>query len=485
VFDTKTERPVAQLSIAPKAIQKKRLTGLPELIFFLTDILAIALSIVVGYFIRFAELEAKNELNVGEFAIQYRHFLFGLGIGWLCTLAIFNTYKQIRPLDYFVRLKQALKTTALFFFTIGFVCFTLKISLSRLLISTIFLLSVLAFSTLRALANFVIERFVKSTIEIRSNLLVIGSDSVENSRYIDWIRKNKHYGLKVQVNIIIKDFDSAAQARVKSAIQEHEDTKVLLLPSLGTDETLRELIWFCEAFNCDIYLAPQLTSKSGYWLTPKHEVGMPFFTTAKPKLSTKSRFMKRSFDIAFAIFALVITAPVFLIISAIIIATDGMPVFYKSRRVGIDGIPFNFIKFRTMIKNADKMVDQVQNMHPTTHVLFKNPSDPRITPIGRYLRRYSLDELPQFINVLKGDMSVVGPRPPIISEALRYDDLSQRRLYVRPGLTGPWQVSGRSDLDWEMSVRLDLDYAANWKFTNDLWLILRTILVVFTGKGAY
>ena len=138
-----------------------------------------------------------------------------------------------------------------------------------------------------------------------------------------------------------------------------------------------------------------------------------------------------------------------------------MPVFYKSRRVGIDGIPFNFIKFRTMIKNADKMVDQVQNMHPTTHVLFKNPSDPRITPIGRYLRRYSLDELPQFINVLKGDMSVVGPRPPIISEALRYDDLSQRRLYVRPGLTGPWQVSGRSDLDWEMSVRLDLDYAAN------------------------
>ena len=150
MLDTKTERPVAQLSIAPKAIQKKRLTGLPELIFFLTDILAIVFSIGVGYFIRFAELEAKNELNVGEFAIQYRHFLFGLGIGWLCTLAIFNTYKQIRPLDYFVRLKQALKTTALFFFTIGFVCFTLKISLSRLLISTIFLLSVLAFSTLRA-----------------------------------------------------------------------------------------------------------------------------------------------------------------------------------------------------------------------------------------------------------------------------------------------------------------------------------------------
>ncbi|NBY38152.1 MAG: hypothetical protein EBQ63_00915, partial [Actinobacteria bacterium] len=150
-----------------------------------------------------------------------------------------------------MRLKQALKTTALFFFTIGFICFTLKISLSRLLISTIFLLSVVAFSSLRAVANYVIERFVKSKIEIRSNLLVIGSDSVENGRYIDWIRRNKHYGLKVQVNILIKDFDSAAQARVKSAIQEHDDTKVLLLPSLGTDETLRELIWFCEAFNCD------------------------------------------------------------------------------------------------------------------------------------------------------------------------------------------------------------------------------------------
>ena len=481
----RTQPQVANLSIAPKEIHKKKLTWLPELIFFATDVTAIVLSIIAGYFIRFAELEAKNELNIGNFAWQYRHFLFAFGAAWLATLAIFNTYKQIRPLDYFVRLKQALKTSALFFFTIGFVCFTLKISLSRLLISTIFLLSVVFFSVLRAVANYIIEKFVKSKIEIRSNLLVIGSDATENSRYIDWIRRNKHYGLKVQVNILIKEFDSAAQARVKSAIQEYDDTKVLLLPSLGTDETLRELIWFCEAFNSDIYLAPQLTSKSGYWLTPKHEVGMPFFTTAKPKLSTKSRFIKRAFDIAFAIFALIITLPIFITVSLIIVATDGFPVFYKSRRVGIDGIPFNFIKFRTMIKNADKMVDQVQNMHPTTHVLFKNPSDPRITPIGRYLRRYSIDELPQFINILKGDMSVVGPRPPIISEALRYDDLSQRRLYVRPGLTGPWQVSGRSDLDWEMSVRLDLDYAANWKFTNDLWLVLRTILVVFTGKGAY
>jgi lipopolysaccharide/colanic/teichoic acid biosynthesis glycosyltransferase len=138
-----------------------------------------------------------------------------------------------------------------------------------------------------------------------------------------------------------------------------------------------------------------------------------------------------------------------------------------------------------MIKDADKKLSEVENVHGSKHVLFKNPIDPRITPVGRILRKYSLDELPQFFNVINNSMSVVGPRPALTREVTLYNSTYERRLNAKPGITGPWQISGRSDLDMQTSISLDLNYLINWSFSRDLWIIISTVGAVLKGKGAY
>lgn len=166
---------------------------------------------------------------------------------------------------------------------------------------------------------------------------------------------------------------------------------------------------------------------------------------------------------------------------------DRGPVLFRQQRVGRHGALFKCLKFRSMVVDADKLVATVaaQNKYDEGHVLFKAENDPRITPPGRIIRHFSIDEAPQFFNVLRGNMSLVGPRPPLPDEVERYTDDMRRCLAVRPGITGLWQVSGRSDLSWEDSVRLDLYYVDNWSLIQDLAIICRTIMAVVTGRGAY
>ena len=162
------------------------------------------------------------------------------------------------------------------------------------------------------------------------------------------------------------------------------------------------------------------------------------------------------------------------------------PVFYLSERVGLDGRSFRMVKFRTMVVDAEARLAELAALNESEGgVLFKMREDPRITRVGKLLRRYSIDELPQFFNVLNGSMSVVGPRPPLPSEADKYDLRTRRRLLVRPGITGLWQISGRSDLSWEDSVRLDLSYVENWSMVSDLVIAMSTAKAVFSHSGAY
>jgi len=173
------------------------------------------------------------------------------------------------------------------------------------------------------------------------------------------------------------------------------------------------------------------------------------------------------------------------LIALLVLISSGYPVLYSQTRVGLNGKTFRFYKFRSMIKDADHRILEVENIHKRDHVIFKNKEDPRITPIGRILRKYSLDELPQFFNVINGSMSVVGPRPALTREVSLYNSTYERRLNAKPGITGPWQISGRSDLDLQTSISLDLNYLTNWSFTRDLWIIIATVGAVFRGKGAY
>jgi len=180
-----------------------------------------------------------------------------------------------------------------------------------------------------------------------------------------------------------------------------------------------------------------------------------------------------------------VLTPLFLVIAVAIKLGDGGPVLFRQVRVGRNGRPFHVYKFRTMVQNAEQQKMQLEERNEGNGVLFKIKDDPRVTKAGTWLRRFSLDELPQLINVLVGQMSLVGPRPALPEEAARYGDYVRRRLAVRPGITGLWQVSGRSDLPWEEAVRLDLRYVENWSFALDLQILWKTWSAVIRAHGAY
>jgi exopolysaccharide biosynthesis polyprenyl glycosylphosphotransferase len=225
---------------------------------------------------------------------------------------------------------------------------------------------------------------------------------------------------------------------------------------------------------------------AGPRLTMRPVAGLPLIHVEKPQYSGTKKVQKLAFDYFVSVSVLLGALPVMIAAAIAIKLTSKGPVFYRSERIGLEGEPFQMIKFRTMVNGADKQVDTLVKVNDSVGgVLFKIKDDPRVTAVGRLLRKYSIDELPQFFNVLSRDMSVVGPRPPLRREVDTYNDQVRRRLLVLPGITGLWQVSGRSDLSWEDSVRLDLSYVENWSITNDVLIAVKTIRTVATGSGAY
>lgn len=281
---------------------------------------------------------------------------------------------------------------------------------------------------------------------------------------------------------ILGDESYAASA----AVAYGADTVAITGPEHIGVQGFRELTWQLETTDVDLVVAPGVIDVAETRLALRPVAGFPLLHVEKPQYEGAQRFQKRAFDFCFSLAALLGTLPLFLLAAVGIKLTSKGPIFYRSERVGLDGKPFTMLKFRTMVDGADAQIDHLLPFNESTgNVLFKMRQDPRITPFGKILRRFSIDELPQFINVLKEDMSVVGPRPPLRREVENYDGDVMRRLLVKPGVTGLWQVSGRSDLSWEDSVRLDLSYVDNWSMTGDLLLIARTLKAVLTSNGAY
>ncbi|MEW5813227.1 MAG: sugar transferase [Actinomycetota bacterium] len=248
---------------------------------------------------------------------------------------------------------------------------------------------------------------------------------------------------------------------------------------------LRRLIWELEPLGVDLMVCPGVMDVALSRLVMRPISGLPLLQIEKPQYRGAKRFQKRAFDFCFALAALIATFPVLVVAAVMVKLTSKGPVFYCAERIGIDGQPFSMLKFRTMIADADQHIDNLIASNESDGLLFKIREDPRVTPVGRMLRRFSVDELPQFINVLKQEMSVVGPRPPLRREVEAYDCDVLRRLLVKPGVTGLWQVSGRSDLSWDKSVRLDLSYVDNWSMIGDLVIIAKTLRAVVQRRGAY
>jgi exopolysaccharide biosynthesis polyprenyl glycosylphosphotransferase len=275
-------------------------------------------------------------------------------------------------------------------------------------------------------------------------------------------------------------------AHVHDAVIETAADTVLVLSCPELDgQSLRRLAWEVEGDNVDLVVASALIDVAGGRTTIRPVDGLPLMHVEHPTLVGIRPLLKSLVDRLSALGLLILLAPVFGGIALAIRATSPGPVLFRQERIGRSGRPFTMLKFRSMTEDAWKFQADLAEQNEADGVLFKLRQDPRVTPIGRLLRRYSLDELPQLVNVLLGSMSLVGPRPALPAEVEVYPDDVYRRLVVRPGLTGLWQVSGRSDLPWEEAVRLDLRYVENWTLWLDVVIIMRTLKAVLHGRGAY
>ncbi|RFU40661.1 sugar transferase [Actinomadura logoneensis] len=263
-----------------------------------------------------------------------------------------------------------------------------------------------------------------------------------------------------------------------------DSVAVLACPEMD-GVALRRLAWQIERDDVELAVAPALMDVAGPRISIRPVSGLPLLHVEHPELDGVRKALKSLLDKVGAGLGLLVLSPLLLAVAVAVKATDRGPVLFRQVRVGRGGRPFTVLKFRTMVVDAEHRKAGLLDENEHDGVLFKMRSDPRVTPVGRLLRRYSLDELPQLINVLRGEMSLVGPRPPLPDEVARYGGDVYRRLVVRPGLTGLWQVSGRSDLSWEESVRLDLRYVDNWSLAMDLQIMWKTWSAVFRGSGAY
>ncbi|MDT5032643.1 MAG: hypothetical protein QOC94_2814 [Actinoplanes sp.] len=282
---------------------------------------------------------------------------------------------------------------------------------------------------------------------------------------------------------ICGDFTQVADGVAR---READTVVVLACPEID-GVALRQLAWTLERDDIDLIVASTLVDVAGDRTTIRPVDGLPMLHVEHPRLKGSARFVKAIFDRLGALLLLILGAPVMIVVAAVVRFLPGGrgPAIFRQERVGKDGRPFVLYKFRTMHVDAEARLAGLREHNESDGELFKMREDPRVTSVGHWLRRFSLDEMPQLVNVVKGDMSLVGPRPPLAREVAGYPADMRRRLVVKPGLTGLWQVSGRSDLSWEESIRLDLSYVENWSLAMDVAILARTVSAVVRSSGAY
>lgn len=265
------------------------------------------------------------------------------------------------------------------------------------------------------------------------------------------------------------------------------DTVVITSSDELPPDRVRELSWSLEPGRQHLVVAPSLMDIGGPRIHTRPVAGLPLIHVETPRYEGSVLVAKRSFDILASGILIILLSPFLASIAlAVRLSTPG-PVLFRQARVGLNGKQFKMLKYRSMVMDAESKLGQLSDVQRAAgnSVLFKMKNDPRVTAVGKFLRRYSLDELPQLFNVLQGTMSLVGPRPPLQREVDLYEHHVHRRFLVKPGITGLWQVSGRSDLSWEDSVRLDLYYVENWSITSDIIILWRTFRAVVSKRGAY
>jgi exopolysaccharide biosynthesis polyprenyl glycosylphosphotransferase len=456
------------------------------------DVMVVVVAVILGWDLRIAfDVFSMSPLGADPLIAQSVPWVIGT---WIVALAAQGAYSSRNfgagPDEYRTVTVASVVTAGL----VAMTCYLLQLPLSRGFLLLTFLLGIPLLLVERFAVRKVVHR-MRNQGRLLHRVIAIGGPSGV-AEVVDSLRRAQYVGYRV-VGACVPDGLAVEPERIPVPVlgsvadtrrlcrEYGADTVLVARGGYSTSLELRRIAWDLEGSAIELVVVPSLTDVAGPRIHMRPVAGLPLLHLEQPQAGEAGGFSKRAFDVAFASLALVALAPVLVALAVLVKLQDGGPVLFRQSRVGRGGATFSMLKLRSMVVDAEQHLASLLSMNEFDGVLFKMKQDPRITPLGRVLRRYSLDEIPQLLNVLRGEMSLVGPRPPLSSEVDRYADDVHRRLLVRPGLTGLWQVSGRSGLSWDESVRLDLYYVDNWSMTTDLVIIAKTVRAVLGSSGAY
>lgn len=453
----------------------------------LTDVAVAVAAFFTGYLLR----GFINDIYPLEAYIKFLPFFILIWVGLFTVLGMYNSFR-IKPLSDII---SVIFTAALFgFIILGSVIYVMKEhEVSRMLVMMMFGVGAVFF-TVEKTAVIKSFRYLRRRGYNTRNILVVGTGR-RAQNFAEAVEKHSEWGFKI-IGFIDEDASKAGQQicghKVMGAFGDllhilHErvvDHVVFVVPRMWF-EKIEDLIRLCETEGIPASVVVDLYELKFARAKQTSFYGIPMLTFESAPDKIWELLVKRLFDIVSSTIGLIALSPLFLMSAIIIATTSEGPVFFKQRRCGLNGRRFTLYKFRTMIKGAEEKLTDLQKYNEMKGPVFKMKRDPRVTPIGKFLRRSSLDELPQLWNVLKGDMSIIGPRPPIPAEVDKYDNWHRRRLSMRPGITCLWQVRGRNEIaDFNKWMRFDLEYIDNWSIWLDIKILLSTIPVVLLAKGA-
>ncbi|GGF43627.1 polyprenyl glycosylphosphotransferase [Marmoricola endophyticus] len=458
-----------------------------------TVLIALGDAVVIGLALALA-WQARLLVDLGRPADPQLSLLTSAGpqilVGWLLVLALLGGYSRrffgAGVEEYRVILTSSFATAGL----TGLICYLLRIELSRGFVLMAFAIGTPALVLHRYGVRLLVHRVRRAGGLVNRVIAVGGAGDIEEiCRVLD---RERHLGYAVvgactpdpEAECPVERVGDVSTIR-SSCARAGADTVLVARGGYESSEDLRRIAWALEGDDIDLMVVPSLTEVAGPRIQMRPVAGLPLIHLRKPQVDQAGGVSKRLFDVVGSLAALVVLSPVMVLVALAVRLEDRGPVLFRQSRVGWKGTVFRCLKFRSMVRDADRLEQQLREADGHDGALWKNRSDPRVTRVGAFIRRYSLDELPQLFNVLGGQMSLVGPRPQQAWEVETYTGHTHRRLMVRPGMTGLWQVSGRSRLPLDEAVRLDLYYVDNWSLTADLVIMAKTIKAVIGKDGAY
>ncbi len=456
------------------------------------DSAAVILGSFVAQWVRFGNL---GTTSTGRVVLSYVGVAFAAAPVWVITMTLGGAYDRRYYGWGTEEYRRVFDAAIRFLLVVSLMGFLFKIDVARGFVAI-----AIPVATLLTLAGrYALRRWLhrmRRTGRFTKKVLVVGSMEASRDLIIQ-LRAGGDSGLSV-IGACMADpvvtFDVEGRPvpvlgnpefTLEAVVAAQADVVAIADTDSFTNGSLRRLAWQLEGTGVDLMVAPALTDVTGPHISIRALSDIPLLLVEEPELKGRRRLAKGAFDRLLAGAGIVVLLPFLLLIGVVVRLTSRGPALFRQVRVGLGGRHFMIWKFRTMRVDAEDQLGELQHLNEHDGVLFKMQDDPRVTRVGRFLRRWSLDELPQLWNVGRGDMSIVGPRPPLPCEVERYDHHVRRRLLVKPGITGLWQVGGRAGLPWDEAVRLDLYYVENWSLSMDATIIAKTLTAVLRRHGAY